>query len=162
VSVDEIESLRAVRTVPLGILPRPIDERKFKRGLQSVIGERGRFTDWGGERNDLWTTRVRLNGRRRPTAFAFKGKGASGKLTIAKMGKNGDQIPRLFKAPADLYVVQYWRDIDEAVVDLVRSLAVAKSVTEAREIAYCIVDGQDSQRLIRAYPQHFERGVTDG
>lgn len=79
---------------------------KGQEGMQQVLGEKGKFQDWGGEGNDLWTTRLRLGGKRRATAFAFKSGGTPGKLTPAKMGRNGDQIQRLFQSPADVFIVQ--------------------------------------------------------
>lgn len=124
--------------------------------MQSLVGEEGSFKDWGGEKNDLWTTRLTYQGKRHSAAFAFKGKGTTGKLTPRKMGKNGDQLQRLLQAPADVFLVQYWREIDQSVLELLRALAVAKSVTERRQIHFCVIDGQDSQRLIQSYPNDFE------
>src|SRR6185312_1730126 len=82
-------------------------EAKFKGGIASILGERDSFSDWGGESRDLSSTRVWIGGRRRVAAFAFKGPGMTGRLTPGKMGKNGDQIQRLFGAPAEVFLVQY-------------------------------------------------------
>ena len=92
-------------------------EAKFKKGIQGIIAETGRFQDWGGEKNDLHTTRLRLNGKRVATAWAFKGKGKKGILTPNMMGRNGDQIPRLFNSAAKIYLLQYWDQIGEAVYE---------------------------------------------
>jgi hypothetical protein len=159
VTIDDIDSFARVKNVKLeAYAPKPLDESVFKGGLQSIVREEGVFRDWGGERNDLWTTRLFFRGRRRAAAFAFKGRGTRGKLTPGKMGKNGDQIQRLFQAPADFFIIQYWREIDQSVVELARSLAVAKSATEGREICFCVIDGQDAQRLMAAYPKAFRAG----
>ena len=159
VTIDEINSFKLVKSVRVrDYAPAPLDEKAFKRGMQAVLNEDGEFKDWGGEKNDLWTTRLTYRGRRRSAAFAFKGKGTSGKLVPKKMGKNGDQIQRLFQAPADFFFVQYWREIDQSVVELVGALATAKSVTEDRDVFYCVIDGRDSQRLMRAYPKKFGYG----
>jgi hypothetical protein len=37
-----------------------------------VIGEGYDFKDWGGERNDLYTNKLRFRGKRRSAAFALK------------------------------------------------------------------------------------------
>ena len=103
------------------------------------------------------TTRLKYNSRRIRAAFAFKGPGQAGKLTIAKMGKNGDQGPRLFEEAADIYLVQNWREIDPQVHKFIETLAIAKSVTSSVPILYCLIDGQDSDRLVRAYAKHFGR-----
>ncbi|MGE0283942.1 MAG: hypothetical protein AB7P20_25480, partial [Rhizobiaceae bacterium] len=157
ITVDEIDSFSAVP----GIAARRshlagISEEKFKHGVQAIIGEKGIFKDWGGEKSDLLSTRLVLDGKRRGSAFAFKGPGQSGVLTPARMGKNGDQALRLFEEPADVFIVQHWREIGSAVRTLVQSLALAHSVTRRKSLIYCFIDGQDSQRLLDAYPDAFK------
>lgn len=108
-------------------------------------------------RHDLYTTRLQIKGRRRAAAFAFKGPGKKiKKLTPAHLGKNGDQIQRLFQSAADCFLVQYWRPIDEAVLEQMKLWAYSKSLMEDREIFYGIIDGRDSSRLILAYPANFK------
>jgi len=57
------------------------------------------------------------------------------------MGHNGDQIQRLFPYPADVFIVQYWNQIDESVVEQMRQFAIAASVKEARRIYFGVIDG---------------------
>ncbi|HXF36013.1 MAG TPA: hypothetical protein VNO17_02395 [Actinomycetota bacterium] len=159
VTVDEVDSFSGVAGVRHVPKPVPLSERRFKEGMQAILGESGRFEDWGGESNDLWTTRVRLHGRRRRAAFGFKGGGTRGKLVPGKMGKNGDQIQRLFRSPADVFFVQYWDQIDESVVEQMQTFATAKSYAEGRDIWFGVIDGADSQRLIEAYARYFRRGT---
>lgn len=135
--------------------PIPILEAKFKKGIMRILKEKGHFKDWGGERNDLLTTRFRLKGKRRVAAFAFKGRGQRGKLTPASMGKNGDQIQRLFASPAEVFIVQYWGQIDESILLQMGEFAKAKSAVEGKEIFYGIIDGQDTIKIINAYPNCF-------
>ena len=130
-------------------------EMRFKKGIAKILGEGGRFRDWGGERNDLYTDRVRLAGRRVPAAFAFKGRGTRGVLTPKKMGKNGDQIQRLFKTPAEVFLVQYWGQVDESVVEQMAEFAKAKSAVEGSTVYFGVIDGDDSNRLLQAYPKAF-------
>jgi hypothetical protein len=155
ITVDEVDSFARVKKSRSPGDGGPMSERRFKEGMQRVLGEKGKFQDWGGEGNDLWTTRLRLSGKRRATAFAFKGRGTTGKLTPRKMGKNGDQIQRLFRSPADVFLVQYWGQIDESVVEQMQAFATAKSWAEGREIWFGVIDGDDSNRLIDSYPRHF-------
>jgi hypothetical protein len=156
ITVDDIASFSAVKKVlPNGNLPSSISEKKFKQGIQRILGQGGTFKDWGGETNDLFTTRVRINGKRKAAAFGFKGPGLRGKLNPGRMGKNGDQIQRLFQSPADLFIVQHWREIDEAVLQQMQQLAVAKSVLTGSEILYGVIDGQDSRRIYEAYKSKF-------
>jgi hypothetical protein len=162
ITVDDVDSLSRVGRVRATPEPAPLAERKFKQGMQRILGEKGQFEDWGGEGNDLWTTRVRFGNKRRRAVFAFKGGGTKGKLVPGKMGKNGDQIQRLFRSAADVFFVQYWGQIDESVVEQMQLLATAKSYAEGRDIWLGVIDGADSQKLIEAYPSHFPRGTRRG
>ena len=158
ITIDDLDSFIKVRKISTSSeKPNPMRESVFKEGIKRIIGETGRFKDWGGEKNDLLTTRLRLNGKRIATAFAFKGRGKRGKLTPASMGKNGDQIQRLFTSPAEVFLVQYWAQIDESIIEQMREFAKAKSATEGKTVYYGIIDGQDSNRLIKAYPKSFQQ-----
>ncbi|MDB5425812.1 MAG: hypothetical protein JWQ29_3228 [Phenylobacterium sp.] len=156
VTIDDIESFAAVKMIPMNGNLIGMSETTFKNGIQRILVAVGDFKDWGGEKSDLYTANVILAGKRRASAFAFKGPGQSGKLTIARMGKNGDQAVRLLREPASVFVVQHWREIDSEVIDLIRSLAIARSATTGEPIFYCIINGQDSDRLVRAYPDAFK------
>lgn len=159
VTVDDIESFQKVKGIDHRSpeIGDELSETQFKYGLQQILGEHGRFKDWGGEVADLFTSRFRVAGRRRPVALALKGPGTKGKLTPRKMGKNGDQIQRLFEAPAEAFLVQYCRQIDMAVVTQMKQLAIAKSVMTGTLVFYGVIDGKDSKRIVRAYPAKFEK-----
>ncbi len=156
ITIDDIDSFAAVRKATLNSTA-PLPEAQFKSGIASILGEQGRFTDWGGERNDLYTTTVQLNGRRVAAAFAFKGPATTGVLTPKKMGKNGDQIQRLFQSPASIFVVQYWGQIDQSVVEQMEKLAQLKSyMGSGVEVWFGIIDAADSARLVAAYGDNFQ------
>lgn len=133
----------------------PIEERKFKDGLKKILDEQGTFQDWGGETDDLFSTRLVLNKERRSVAFGLKGKGTSGILTPKKMGKRADQIQRLFRAQADVFIVQYNGQIDESIIEQMKNSAVAKSAAEGRRVYYGVIDGQDTARILEAYANCF-------
>jgi hypothetical protein len=157
ITINNVDSFkRVLRIKPSGVRPIPMAESRFKGGVRRILGEVGTFKDWGGERNDLFSTRLQIAGRRRTAAFAFKGKGKKGKLTPGGMGKNGDQIQRLFfQTTADVLFVQYWGQVDESVYEQMKAFASAKSSGERRVITYGVIDGTDSARLIAAYPERF-------
>ena len=92
-----------MRKVKVNSATKKISEKAFKNGIMKLIGETGNFQDWGGEPNDLYTSKLRHKGKRRAIAFAFKGPGTAGVLTPKKLGKNGDQIQRLFLSPAEIF-----------------------------------------------------------
>jgi hypothetical protein len=154
--VPGIASFAKVRRIKTGgTLPTSVSEAIFKRGVQRILGEPGKFTDWGGEKNDLYSTRLRLKSSRVAAAFGFKGPGTKGRLVPGKMGKNGDQIQRLFHSEAEVFLVQYWREIDESVLTQMRTFATVKSIADGRRICFGIIDGDDSYRLYQAYLSKF-------
>lgn len=155
VYIDDIDSFSKVRKVDENGKQLLFYERDIKEGLKKIIGEVGNFTDWGGENNDLFSTKINFKRKRMNVAFGLKGKGTQGKLTPKKMGKNGDQIQRLFKSPADIFIVQYNGQIDESIIDQMKSLAIAKSVMENKMVYYGVIDGKDTLRLVEAYSDCF-------
>lgn len=160
ITIDDIDSFSKVRSVTRKQQISPVDEKKFKQGLQAIIHEAGTFQDWGGELNDLFSTGLIINGKRKDAAFGLKGKGMTGPLTPKKMGHNGDQVQRLFRSTAEVFIVQYWNRIEESILEQMKSFAIAKSALEGRKILYGIIDGQDTARLIAAYPDCFPEGTV--
>jgi len=154
-TIDDIDSFSKIRLVKSEVQLRPVDEEKFKEGIKKIIGEAGKFTDWGGEKNDLYTTRLRVKNRRVPTAVAFKGRGKKGILKLNMMGKNGDQILRLFQTDADLFILQYWGQIDQSIYEQMNSFAIQKSALNGKRIYYSVIDGFDTARILEAYKQFF-------
>jgi hypothetical protein len=160
ITVDDVDSFAKVRQVESSHpLDNSVSERQFKNGIQAILGEPGEFPDWGGEKSDLYSSRVKIKGKRLAAAFAFKGPGLKGRLTPGRMGKNGDQALRLFQEEADVFFVQHWREIDPAVVDMLDRFAVARSSRTGKRVWYGVIDGYDSERLRRAYPAQFRAGA---
>lgn len=153
-SIDEIDSFAAVALIgPAAVknmVPVTTSENEVKKAICAAIGDSPR-KDWGGEQNDIFTTRVTLNGRRVPTAFLLKGPAVRGRLTIAKCGKNGDQIQRLFQSAADLFVVQFNGEIDERVVAEARDKVLLLRARGSSNACCLIMDGVDTARFLVAY-----------
>jgi len=150
--VDHIDSFQKVRDQPppgLGDLEvlRSISEEKVKTAFARIVGEPLVPKDWGGEYSDLFTTHVLVGGERVATAFAFKGPAKFSEMTFAHLGKNGDQVERLFAEPADLVIVQHCHLIHRSVRAVMR--AFATSVQQPRR--FCLIDGKDTLRVLRAY-----------
>ncbi|HEX5400334.1 MAG TPA: hypothetical protein VFY06_14905 [Verrucomicrobiae bacterium] len=155
IALDDVDNFSKIKKQSHGQQIKPVNEKQFKEGVKKIIGETGKFTDWGGEKNDLFTTRIRIRGKRLPCAFAFKGKGKKGILKPKDFGKNGDQIPRLFQTDAQVFVLQYWGQVDPSVYELMRNLAIARSALNRQRVYFAVADGDDTQRLIKAYPGCF-------
>lgn len=154
--IDDIDSFKKVRNVRRGesAVVRRMAERTINRALCKILNQSEK-KDWGGERHDIYTNKIVLGGKRKSAAFALKGKAVKAKLTPGKMGKNGDQIPRLFESTADIYFVGHNREIDDRVIDLMQTHALQKSIAADRRIAFCVIDGDDLGRLAVAYPSAF-------
>ncbi|WP_315831743.1 hypothetical protein [Bradyrhizobium prioriisuperbiae] len=149
---DQFSKVKKIKSAPKKV----VSERAFKDGILKLIGDSGKFQDWGGEPNDLYTTKLRHRGVRRPMAFAFKGPATTGELTPKKLGKNGDQIQRLFLSPAEVFIVQYHDHVGQAAIEQMKAFASLNSVREGKVIWYGVIDGDDTNRLIAAYPRHFK------
>jgi len=126
-------------------------EKNTKELFKKVLGDSGNFTDWGGETDDLFTTKLKINGKRYHVAFGLKGRGTKGVLTPKKMGKNGDQVQRLFRSPAQVFLIQYNDQISSSIIEQMRDFAIAKSAKENRKIFYGIIDGDDTAKIFAAY-----------
>jgi hypothetical protein len=157
--IDDVEEFKLVRKLKPSrlpnLVPARLPEKRFKYGVASILGNKGKFQDWGGEKNDLYTSNVTIGGQRKTTAFAFKGPGTSPPLTIAKLGKNGDQIPRLFLTTADVFLVQFEGQIDEVVRSEMVTHAFRKSHETQKEVLYGLIELEDSHRLRACYASHF-------
>lgn len=149
---DQFSKIKKITSAP----KKAVSERAFKDGILKLIGDTGKFQDWGGEPNDLYTTKLRHKGARRAIAFAFKGPATTGELTPKKLGKNGDQIQRLFLSPAEVFIIQYHAHIGQAVIEQMKAFASLNSVREGKVIWYGAIDGDDTNRLIAAYPRYFK------
>ena len=153
--VDDIDSFIEVSKVKpsevANLIPLDLDEEFIKNSLAEIIGETFVQKDWGGELGDLFSTRIKFRGHRISTAFMFKGKGLRKKLTIADCGKNGDQILRLLKLPARLFIVQHVGEIDFTVREQLEMATETKARQTGKALYYCLMDGVDTARVLLAY-----------
>lgn len=124
-----------------------IPENDIKHAFAKLLDEDGVPKDWAGERADLFSTHALIEGKRATVSFAFKGPAKFHMMQLADLGKNGDQIDRLFTEPSDLLVLQHCHRISAAVRNTMK--AYANQIGNQRR--YCIIDGGDTLRVLRAY-----------
>lgn len=156
--VEDIDSFSKVRDVnPAAVASRlaagrlEVLEDEIQLGLEQILDHPTHAKDWGGEGHDLYTSNLIVQGTRIATAFLLKGRGCKSKnLQVGDCGKNGDQLVRLFEAPAKLFVVQFVGPISENVIKDVQGKVAARRGS-GNEAWFCLVDGQDTARLLRAY-----------
>lgn len=123
-----------------------LPEERVKNAIAKLLKEPTK-KDWGGELNDHFSASVHVNGRRKTAAFMFKGPANFRPMTLEMCGKRADQIFRLAGAPADVLVLQHSHLITEAVRETLRAFAVAPH----RPRKYCLIDGQATYRILKAY-----------
>lgn len=148
--VDDIDSFSHVseikaQDVDVDVL-QDISEAEVKTCLREIIGEHFDQPDWGGELNDLFTSRVRVDGQRVDSAFMLKGPSINSPMQIRDAGTRGDQIQRLFQSGAELFVVQFNGKIEDRTIQHIKDLAKAYDAPK-----FCIIDGTDTARLLKAY-----------
>jgi len=153
VFIDDIDNFELVRgtgrsssATDLEVL-RETPEKAIKNAFAEIIGEAMVPKDWGGEKSDLFTSWLKLGAKRISTAPAFKGPAKFHPMTGADLGKNGDQIGRLFSEPADLLILQHCNEITPGVRDMMR--AYAQQMGNLR--LFCLIDGYDTLRILGAY-----------
>ena len=156
VFVDEIENFAEVEHEPKIANKselRPlqyIPERDIKKAFAEIICEPDVPLDWGGENSDLFSTHLMLSNKRVSAAFMFKGP-AGGRafkpMTISELGKNGDQIERLYREPSELLILQHCHSITTPVISMMKAFAC--QIDNPR--MFCIINGYDTLRILRAY-----------
>lgn len=123
-----------------------ISEFAFKQCICELLCDTPQ-KDWSGESSDHYTAGLHLNGKRISAALLLKGPANFTPMTAKRLGKNGDQIFRLSTEPADILIVQHCHEITPAVRATLRAFAVQPG----RARRYCLIDGKDSYRLLKAY-----------
>jgi hypothetical protein len=126
---------------------KALPEKKIKQAFAKIISESEVPNDWGGEQFDLWSTVISVEGQRLRAAFAFKGPSRFRPMTIASLGKNGDQIDRLAQTAADLVVVQHCHTITAPVANMLK--AYASNFRDPKR--YMPIDGLGTIRILRYF-----------
>lgn len=152
--VDQFAKAAKIKKIPDALKPERLPERTTKLGILRLLRELKFPKDWGGEANDIFSVKLKIRGRARRAAFVLKGPAKRGILVPGMMGRNGDQIQRLFNSPAEVFFVQYEGEIAESVVGLMEQLARAKSVLGG-SVLFGIIDRGDTYRLRLAFPNAF-------
>ncbi len=157
--IDDFDQFAKVQDQPIpddaeAAVMGKISEKAFKICLAEILGESA-TKDWGGEMSDHFTAHLHLRGRRVTAAFLLKGPARYSPMTLNHLGKNNDQIFRLAQEPVEVLFVQHCHDITPPVRATLRAFAVQPS----RPRRYCLVDGRDSLRLLKAYDK-LERALA--
>jgi hypothetical protein len=125
---------------------RSIPESVVKDAFALLLGEPTR-KDWGGEQADHFSASISIHNRRSTGAFLLKGPASFREMTMDHLGRRADQIYRLSCTPANILFVQHCHLIGEAVRSTLRTAAVVPH----RPRHYCLIDGQDTYKILKAY-----------
>jgi hypothetical protein len=158
VYIEEIDSFKDVNNVTPDMVIDLLDngylnksEEFIQVSLEEILSVPFHKKDWGGEINDLYTTNLIVERSRVATAFLLKGNGLKKKtLEIKDCGKNGNQIIRLCDSPAQLFIIQFVGYISEYVIKDIEG-KVNELQLQGIFAQYCVIDGQDTARILRAY-----------
>jgi hypothetical protein len=131
------EWLRAMQSLP---------EATVKSAFAHLLSEPTK-KDWGGETNDHFSSNVSIRGQRKTAAFLLKGPTMFREMTLEMCGKRADQIYRLANSGADISIVQHSHQIGEVVRATLRNM----TVYPGRPRKYCLIDGQATYRILKAY-----------
>lgn len=124
-----------------------LSEAKVKQYLCEIFGDPEQ-KDSGVEQADHLTTSITVRGERIHTAFLLKGPGSGFRpMKKSHHGKNGDQVYRMASTECQLLVLQHCHTITEEVRWLLRLAATDPSNPRR----YCIIDGKDTFRILRAH-----------
>jgi hypothetical protein len=150
---EDIEQFREMKGVTVAsaeewqYVMSALPERVVKESIASLLLEPTK-KDWGGETDDHFSANVTVGGRRRTAAFLFKGPTFFREMTLDMTGKRADQIYRLTRTDADIYVVQHSHLIGDAVRGTLRALTIYPGGNKKK---YCVMDGLATYRILKAY-----------
>ncbi|HLA58296.1 MAG TPA: hypothetical protein VK622_06030 [Puia sp.] len=145
---DEFKLARKLKSKNFNIeLNKNYSEETVKKWFGEIIHEKNIPKDWGGERSDLFTDHIHISGKRYNAAFLFKGPAKFTPMTINQLGKRGDQIVRLYDEPAEIYFLHHCHFVRTEIHKFMRAF----SGNFTRITRYCVIDGIDTLRVLKAY-----------
>lgn len=155
--IDSFEKVRGInhrdieRYVHNGFFDR--DEKTIKREFAEIIGESFAPKDWGGETEDVFTSRILLNGQRLPTSIIFNGPGKvkATQTRLSDLGALGDQLVRMIRvSPSKLYILQSVKPIAHEIIETFEAL-IKDQRSKGNHCYYSVIDGQDTATILYAY-----------
>ncbi|POA21651.1 methyltransferase [Pseudomonas sp. FW300-N1A1] len=126
-----------------------VPELTVKQLICHLLGDHFIPNDWGGEESDVLSANLMVEGRRHVGAFLLKGPARFHPMRPTDLGKNGDQLYRLFNIPAQIYVVQHCHLIGAAVRKQAEAFALARSFVAPCQVVF--MDGLTTARLLRTH-----------
>jgi len=152
--IEDIDSFAKARDINprqvKRLLPLNLSVDQVRTFLGEILGEPLRRPDEGDAATDIFASTVTTGGDRARTALLLKGATTTGKLTLKKCGKHGEQIARLVAVPAELYMLQHLDQIESGVIRELKT-KIQSLNGEGKQCRICLVDGMDTARILVAY-----------
>jgi hypothetical protein len=124
-----------------------ISEENIKKSFSRILGRDIVPIDWGGEKSDLFSSNIIVSKNYVTAAFMFKGPAKFHEMKPRDLGKNGDQIDRLFSEPSQVCILQHCHTVGTAVRSQMKSYA--NRFYDRR--LFSIIDGYQTLNILAAY-----------
>ncbi len=127
-------------------------ETAIKEAFAKIVGESFVPNDYGGETEDLFTSRFLLNGERVQTSIILNGPGkVSAKETRMRDLGASNQLERMMRTDSTkLYIVQSVKPVGQDIVNTFEAF-IKDQRSKGNHCYYCIIDGQDTATILYAY-----------
>ncbi|WP_236193386.1 methyltransferase [Pseudomonas faucium] len=135
-----------------------VPEQTIKELICNLLEESEVPADWGGEESDVLSGNLIVRGQRQLGAFLLKGPARFHEMKPSDLGKNADQLYRLFNIPAQVYVIQHCHKIGAAVRKQAIALAFMQNLTVPCRV--CFIDGVTTIQLLHANRMWPPLGLT--
>lgn len=129
------------------------EEEVIIHAFAEIIGESYVPNHWPGENEDLYTSRILLNGQRVQASFAFNGPGKvpAKETRLSDLGARGNQLLKMMRITSSkLYVLQSVKYVSQDIIDTFET-AIRDRRHNGHHCYYCIIDGQDTATVLYAY-----------
>lgn len=124
-------------------------EDDVEEAFLKILDEPYKEQDSGAETRDLFTTKIKYKGERLYSALMFKGRGLKTELNLSNAGKNGNQLLKLAKnSSAQLFLIQHVNKINPEVTETLKDHLL--SYSQFKKVYICIVEGDDTARVLRS------------
>ncbi len=151
--IDSFAKAAAVEPAAVSALkyPLPLAEDDIKRAILEILGEPFEQGHSGAELSDIFTPRLKLGGRQVTAAFMLKGRGLATVLRAKNAGDAGNQVTKLARTGATIFVVQHVHEIDLDVrAQLTHSISYLRSHGTPDAVG-SVWDGAETARVLLAY-----------
>lgn len=148
--IDQFGQVDFSKRAPKSALERvqAMLESEVKAAFGHVFGEPFLDKDHPAERSDIFTARATVRGQSVPFAFVLKARGTPRKLTLANLGKNGDQVNKALTEPAGVVAVVHTGQVNSVVRRHLDDSCFVSTVRRGDPRRWVVIDGESLARIL--------------